>query len=179
MSNELDPRPHSSDYDFSFSELDYKLEINKLNAIINDLRSKLGEYNTVTLCYFNPKTYPPNIALKASWAESIYYFIVDETELQEYGDNYLKIFIKSYIKITKEEDYSVFDNKVNNSKFIERRNKSSFHHPEDAFIILPKNTKITIISEKQYDEIIENCNSTFDNLFFGLDNPKNDLNTLY
>jgi hypothetical protein len=178
MSNELNPQPHSPDY--SFNELDYKLEINKLNSIINDLRNKLGEYNTITLCYFNPKTYPPNIALKASWAESIYYFIVDEAnELKEYGDNYLKIFIKSYIKITKEEDYSMFDNKINNSKCIERRNKLSFHHPEDAFIILPKNTKITIISERQYDEIIENCNSTFDNLFFGLDNPKNDLNTLY
>lgn len=181
MSNELNPHPHSPDNDFYKLEtqvLIHKLEIEKLNEIIKDLKSKLGEYNTITLSHFNPERYPENIALKANWGDSIYYFKLDD-KLDTYGENHFKIYVQSYIKITKEEDYSIFDNKIDNSKIIEHRNKKSFIHPEDSYILLPKDSKVTIISENQYNEIIENCKSTFDNLFFGLNNPKNDLNTLY
>jgi len=154
-------------------------EIELLNLKINELKEKLGSYNTVQLNYFNLKSYPSDIALKAKWANAIYYFTINDNDITELNNAYYKIQFDSYLKITKEEDFSMFDGKIDNSRFIEHKNRKSFHYPEDAFLTLPKDCKITIISKKQFENFIKKCVDKFDDLYFDADNPKNDLSTLY
>jgi hypothetical protein len=157
-----------------------KKEIEVLQKTIDDLKSKLGMYNTMSLDKFNAKHYPEGIACKVNYADAIFYFTLLNIEaVREFTPQYFKIYFGEFLKITKENDYSIFDNKITTYHHIEHRNRQSYVHAEDAFITFPKSAEITLISKAQYEHIVSMVHNTFNNLYVSADSPINDLNELY